>query len=319
MTAMTSATELSGLIPVNKPTGMTSKDVSRVIVSRFGKLKIGHVGTLDPDADGVLPVLIGRATRLQDYLLNMPKAYSFEFKLGTATDSLDASGNKILELPWDHVTIDSIRKVASSFLGQISQTPPLFSAVKYKGKELYKYARSGKETSDIPVQDLARVVEIRTITLDSCELPFIRMSVQCSKGTYVRSLALDIAEALATTGHVTKLTRTESAGFSLAECISIEHIKGPESRLENLIVPFDRLAIGLPTWSPDDMLLLQRLVDGQTVLIAPSAWPNINQTLCPDALAKAPDGRSVGIVTANTVSDDQIKLHLKRGFQCHLI
>jgi tRNA pseudouridine55 synthase len=311
------ANGFSGLIPVLKPTGMTSTEVSRLISKRFGRLKLGHVGTLDPDADGVLPILVGQATKLQDYLLEMPKVYSFEFKLGVATDTLDASGRVVKEADWGHVTVDMVAEVVSRFLGPITQTPPIFSAVKYKGKELYKYARSGLEADDMPLESLNRTVEIASLKVDDCKLPFIQMTVECSKGTYVRTLAFDLAESLGSTGHVTKLTRTKSAGFALKDCISIEHIQDQGTSLSDLLVPFDSLAIGLPTWYPDDIVLLKRLIDGQTVVVskADHALPTLNHSA--HVLLKSNDNRSIGVVSAMLQENGQIRLHLKRGFQCH--
>jgi tRNA pseudouridine55 synthase len=311
------ANGFSGLIPVLKPTGMTSTEVSRLISKRFGRLKLGHVGTLDPDADGVLPILVGQATKLQDYLLEMPKVYSFEFKLGVATDTLDASGRVVKEADWGHVTVDMVAEVVSRFLGPITQTPPIFSAVKYKGKELYKYARSGLEADDVPLESLNRTVEIASLKVDDCKLPFIQMTVECSKGTYVRTLAFDLAESLGSTGHVTKLTRTKSAGFALKDCISIEHIQDQGTSLSDLLVPFDSLAIGLPTWYPDDIVLLKRLIDGQTVVVskADHALPTLNHSA--HVLLKSNDNRSIGVVSAMLQENGQIRLHLKRGFQCH--
>ena len=307
----------SGLIPVLKPTGMTSTEVSRLITRRFGRLKLGHVGTLDPDADGVLPILVGQATKLQDYLLEMPKAYSFEFKLGAATDTLDASGRVLKEAPWDHVTEDMVRTILNRFLGPITQTPPIFSAVKYKGKELYKYARSGVDANDIPLESLNRTVEIASLKVDACHLPYIQMTVECSKGTYVRTLAFDISEALGSTGYVTKLTRLQSAGFSLKDCVSIEQIQGQALNLSDVLVPFDCLAIGLPTWSLDDMVLLKRLIDGQTVMVSmiDYAFPSLNQSA--EVLLKSNDKRSIGVLSARVEDNGLVRLHLKRGFQCH--
>lgn len=309
--------DLSGLLPIFKPSGMTSTDVSRALRKVFGKLKLGHVGTLDPGAEGVLPLLVGSATKLQDYLLEMPKAYSFELTLGTATDTLDSSGNSVLELPWDHVKNEDVKAATRQFLGSITQIPPLFSAVKYKGKELYKYARSGQSTNELPLENLARNVDIKSLIIESCELPKINMFVECSKGTYVRTLALDIAETLGTTGHVTRLIRTKSAGFTISDCVTIEQATASSLALQEHIIPFDQLVIGLPTWRLDDMVLLKSLVDGQTRVISAdsSSLPSVTDGV--QFLLKSPEGRSVGIVDAVNLSDGRVKLHMKRGFLCH--
>jgi tRNA pseudouridine55 synthase len=309
----TESSEISGLIPINKPRGMTSKDVSRVLVRRFGKIKLGHVGTLDPDADGVLPILIGRATKLQDYLLDLSKAYSFEMLLGIATDSLDATGKVIGESSWDHVTKGQILKILPTFIGQIEQIPPLYSAVKFKGKELYKYAHAGKTADDVPLDDLQRTVTVSSLTMDFCELPRIGFTVHCGKGTYVRTLAADLAHQLGTVAHVTKLTRTLSAGFSLENCINIEQASDPSTVLKNIVRPIDTLEIGLREWIADDMLQLQRIVDGQHVVISGQQFSWVKEGGEHSVLAKSSSGKSVGILNVMLLPSGEIKLHMKRG------
>ena len=123
---------------------MVSKDISRWLVRRLGKLKLGHVGTLDPAASGVLPVLLGRATRLQDYLLDMPKTYEFDIRFGSETDTLDLDGQVIRETAWEHITEAQLRTAIGAFIGDIVQTPPIYSAIKYKGKPLYAFAKDAK-------------------------------------------------------------------------------------------------------------------------------------------------------------------------------
>jgi tRNA pseudouridine55 synthase len=306
--------EISGLIPVYKPAGMSSKDVSRVITKRFGRVKLGHVGTLDPDADGVLPILIGHGTKLQDYLLNMAKAYSFELTLGQFTDTMDASGTVIDERSWEHVTKEQIAEIIGTFIGPMVQTPPVYSAVKYKGKELYKYARAGKAAEDLPIEDLQRKVTIYSLKLDYFEPPRIGLTVDCSKGTYVRTLATDMAKALNTAGHVTRLTRTVSAGFMVNSCISLEQIQDENATLEALVIPINNLSIGLPTWTTDDMVTLQRIVDGQRVVIDASAFcQGVGSSQSLDVLAKSSDGRSIGIVEVTPLESGRVKLHMKRG------
>jgi len=303
----------SGLIPINKPRGISSKDVSRALMRRFGKLKLGHVGTLDPDADGVLPVLIGRATKLQDYLLDMAKAYSFNLRLGTATDTLDATGQITSHQTWDHVTPDQVSQAAKFFIGEITQLPPLFSAVKYKGKELYKYARSGHSDREIPLEDLQRHVSISSLTIDYCRLPDIGFTVHCSKGTYVRTLGFDVATRLQTTGHVTQLTRIQSAGLKLSDCITIEQATSSGVSLESILIPFDQIAIGLPAWRADDMLLVRRLLDGQRVIIKKPVSLDVPGSGDFDILIKSPDDKNIGIVTATFLEGENLKLHMKRG------
>jgi tRNA U55 pseudouridine synthase TruB len=161
--------------------------------------------------------------------------------------------------------------------------------------------------------DLSREVEINRLSIDFIDLPVIRMSVECSKGTYVRTLALDIAEQLGTTAHVTKLTRLQSAGFSIADCATIEQLSRETTALEDVLIPLDQLSIGLPTWRPDDMVLHKRLVDGQSVIgeITELGMPPLTKNA--DVLLKSSDDSSTGIVSTVFLDNGQIKLHLKRG------
>jgi tRNA pseudouridine55 synthase len=310
---MSTNPDISGMIPILKPRGMTSKDVSRILLRRFGRLKIGHVGTLDPDADGVLPILIGRGTKLQDYLLDLDKAYSFDLKLGESTTTLDATGETTKVMPWPHVNVGQISKVLQNFMGTIVQVPPLYSAVKYQGKELYKYAHKGQSAKDIPLEELQRRVVIKDITVDRLDLPFISMTVFCGKGTYVRTLAADIAEALGTVGHVTRLSRIKSAGMSLSDCLTIEQAVSPARSLESLVVSMDKLSIGLSTWVPSDMVLLRRITDGQRVIVTGLACNTSRTGERFEILMKNFDGASVGIVDVEPLVDGAYKLHLKRG------
>jgi len=312
--AATHQSDFSGLIPINKPRGITSKDVSRALLRRFGKIKLGHVGTLDPDADGVLPVLIGRATKLQDYLLDLSKAYSFELTLGVATDTLDATGLVVAERPWAHVKREDFERVIKSFLGEITQVPPLYSAIKYQGKELYKYAYAGRDAEDLPLEQFRRRVYISSLTIDYFDLPRIGMTVYCGKGTYVRTIGNDLAAALDTVGHITRLTRILSAGFELQNCVSIEQVTADQTTLNSVVTPIDQLSIGLPTWTPDDIFLLQRLVDGQLVFLTADQCPAVLTTDSQiDVLAKSSDGKSLGIISVTSLVGDRVKLHMKRG------
>jgi tRNA pseudouridine55 synthase len=227
---------------------------------------------------------------------------------------MDASGTVLLSRPWEHVTKDAVAAVLGSFLGPLRQIPPAFSAVKYRGKELYKYARAGKTAEDLPLEDLQRDIEIYSLAMEYIEGPRIGLTVHCSKGTYVRVLATDIAKLLNTAGHVTRLTRIESAGFSIGECVTVEHLGEPAVTLESLVIPIDRLSIGLPTWVSNDMVMLQRIVDGQVVVVdLQSVNDGLDADKPFDILAKTADGRSIGIVEATPILGRNAKLHMKRG------
>ena len=241
------AKELHGLLPVNKPVGIVSKDVSRWLEKRLGRLHIGHVGTLDPAASGVLPILLGRATRLQDHLLEMPKTYEFDVTLGSETDTLDLDGQVVRTGPFLHVTTSALAAAVQDFIGDFEQTPPLFSAVKYKGKPLYEYARANAG-DQVPLEELKRRVQVSRFDLVSFEGGVGRFSVTCSKGTYVRALVKDVAEKVGSCGTLTRLVRTSAAGVSLSSTLDLEAIEAQLDDFASLVMPIEQLDLGMPKW-----------------------------------------------------------------------
>lgn len=258
---------IDGLLPVHKPEGMVSKDVSRWLVKRAGKLRLGHVGTLDPSAGGVLPLLLGRATKLQDWLLELPKTYEFEVTFGSETDTLDRDGKVVRERPWEHVTEASLRNAATSFLGEIEQVPPAYSAVKFKGKPLYEYARKERLDDLPPLEQLKRRVRIDHFELLGYEGQVGRFRVNCSKGTYVRSLVKDVAEKVDSCGTLTRLVRTEAAGVKLAQAYGLEAIEERIQDLSTMVVPLAEIDLGLMRWQAQRRSDSQKLRNGQTLLL----------------------------------------------------
>lgn len=259
---MTSPENFNGLLPINKPLGLISKDVSRKLIKKFGKLHIGHVGTLDPAADGVLPVLLGRATRLQDHLLEMPKSYDLEITFGYETDTLDSEGKVVREMPADFVNSELIASVIPKFLGSIEQIPPIYSAVKLKGKPLYKYARSGKQ-DEVQTEQLKRTITIKALEFRGFSNNKAQLSVTCSKGTYVRTLVKDIATSLGTCGTLTRLTRTQAAGVALQQTVELEQIIGSDvSSLADFVIPMEEIKFDLPRWKVPDDRWAARLMNG---------------------------------------------------------
>lgn len=211
---------MNGIVNVLKPTGMTSHDV----ISRLRKItsikKIGHAGTLDPNASGVLPVCIGKATRLSDYLMGYDKAYVFELKLGLMTDTYDIYGKTITEntdlQPIEH---DTVAAVIRSFQGESWQIPPIYSALKVEGKKLYEYARQ-----DTAVDIKQRRINIRQIELIEYNFPLLRIKVVVTKGTYIRSLCHDIGQALGTNAVMTVLVRIASKNLNIEDSFTLEQI-----------------------------------------------------------------------------------------------
>lgn len=268
-----SAESVDGLLPIHKPHGMISKDVSRWLTRRFGRLKLGHVGTLDPAASGVLPILLGRATRLQDYLLGLDKAYEFDMTLGFETDSLDLDGVRVKEAPWSHVTPEALVGAATAFVGEVEQIPPLYSAVKFRGKALYDYARSG-DGHEVPVEALKRRIRVHSLDFHRYVSGVATFSVSCSKGTYIRTLVKDIAEKVGSCATLTRLVRTEAAGVSLNQAISLDFIEGHSGSLEDLVVPISQLKVGFPRWRSPSPGIAGRLRSGQDIVLEMNDYLN---------------------------------------------
>lgn len=223
---------LDGIINVLKPPGMTSHDVVSLIRKLAGIKKVGHTGTLDPNASGVLPICIGKATKISQYLLDSTKSYRAELTLGTETDTQDIYGTVIRENPVDLLE-EEIRKCMIGFVGEYEQIPPMFSALKVKGKKLYDLAREG-----IEVDRKARKVIIHKIDILSINKNKIIFDVICSKGTYIRTLCKDIGDRLGCGGVMSFLLRTETSSFRLIEAVTIEELKEAKN-LHEYLYPID--------------------------------------------------------------------------------
>lgn len=212
---------MNGVVVINKEQDFTSFDVVAVVRKTLHTKKVGHCGTLDPNATGVLPVLVGNATKAQDIIPDHDKAYTASFKLGVKTDTLDVWG-EVLEEKVSAVTFDRLKSACEKFTGEIMQTPPMYSAVQKDGVRLYELARQGIEIEREP----------RKITVYSLELLDFdektqegSINVSCSKGTYIRQLIADIAESVGTVGMMTSLVRTKACGFTLDDAIALDELK----------------------------------------------------------------------------------------------
>lgn len=225
-----------GFLNVYKPTGKTSHDVV-AIVRRITKIKqIGHTGTLDPFAEGVLPICIGKATRLIEYL-NDEKAYIGTIQFGSSTTTYDTEG-EVVKTSDKIVTQEDLEENLKFFRGEIEQLPPIYSAIKVNGKKLYEYARAGQEVK----------IEPRKVTIFELELVNFNQAAQqaeikivCSKGTYIRSIANDLGEKLGTFGHLIKLVRIKAGDFYVEDSIKLEDLNSPEIVLNKLIYPTEKL------------------------------------------------------------------------------
>ncbi len=214
---------MDGIILINKQKNYTSHDVVNK-VKKITKSKVGHTGTLDPNATGVLPLLLGNATKISKYLINHDKEYEVLLQLGTKTDTADAEGKIIEEkdVNIDSLSEENVKKVLSTFLGKQKQMPPMYSAIKVNGKKLYQYARQGQEVEIKPRE--IEIYKIKLINLDKKQKQ-ISLVVSCSKGTYIRSLCEDIADRLGTVGFMKELNRTKVGEFNIKDCVTIEEFE----------------------------------------------------------------------------------------------
>ena len=234
---------IDGIINVRKEKGFTSHDVVAKLRGITRQKKIGHTGTLDPDATGVLPVCFGKATKLCDMLTEKEKAYEAVLLLGKTTDTQDISGEVKKERSVEGITQDQVRETILSFVGEYDQIPPMYSALKVNGKKLYELAREGVEIERKP-----RKIQIHRIEIREINLPEVRFEVWCSKGTYIRTLCNDIGEKLGCGGCMSSLIRTKSGIFTLEESKSLDEIETcvREGRIEEILVPIDAMFPDVP-------------------------------------------------------------------------
>ena len=249
---------LNGVLLIDKPKEFTSFDVIAVVRRLTGQKKLGHTGTLDPNATGVLPVLLGTATKTQDLILNHDKSYTAEFQLGKTTDTLDIWGTVTGECE-SSVTEEQLRRVIPNFTGEIEQIPPMYSALKVDGKKLYELAREGKN-----VERKARPVKIFDIKIEKMELPEVTMTVSCSKGTYIRTLCHDIGAKLSVGGCMKELLRTKVGRFELSESLTLDELQKlkEEDRLAEVVLPVEEVFKELPEIRSDTEELDKLLKNG---------------------------------------------------------
>ena len=233
---------MDGIINVYKEKGYTSHDVVAKMRGILKMKKIGHTGTLDPAAEGVLPVCLGKGTRLCDMLTDKTKTYRAVMLLGQETDTQDTTGEVLAQYPVT-VTEEEVRDAVMSFLGPYMQVPPMYSALKVNGKKLYELARAGKE-----VERQARPVEILDIQVEEIVLPRVTMSVTCSKGTYIRTLCYDIGTKLGCGGCMESLLRTRVDRFALEDSLKLSEIEAlrDSGEIEQHVVPVDGIFLNLP-------------------------------------------------------------------------
>ena len=235
--------ERSGVINIYKEAGYTSHDVVAKLRGILKQKKIGHTGTLDPQAQGVLPVCLGKGTKLCDLLADHDKEYEAVLRLGITTDTQDMEGN-VLQESSVQVSEEEVRTCILSFQGEQMQVPPMYSALKVNGKKLYELAREGKV-----VERKARPVTFHKIEVLWMELPKVQIRVQCSKGTYIRTLCTDIGEKLGCGGCMEELLRTRVERFALEDAVKLDEVQKAmeEGTVDSLILPVDRIFDQYPT------------------------------------------------------------------------
>ena len=276
--------DLGGVLCVDKPLGITSHDVVNRVRRVAGVRRVGHAGTLDPLATGVLLLCLGRTTRLVEYLVGHDKVYETTVRLGQTTATYDAEGEIMDERPFTHITLSQIKEALGPFRGQIQQQPPLYSAVKQGGQPLYKLARQGKTDVERPF----RSVTIHELTLLNWEPPYLSLRVGCSSGTYIRSLGHDLGQALGCGGHLTALRRLAVGDFGVETAVPLDSLT-PENITDYLLPPDTAVRhlprIDLPETAAADIL------QGKPV-------PMLNEPMANLVRAYGPEDQFLGVVAA---------------------
>ena len=268
--------ELSGIVIVDKSEGLSSAGIVARVKRLFGAQKVGHAGTLDPFATGVLVCCLNRATRISRFLLGGDKTYTAEMILGVATDTQDATGSVTDHCSLCGITSEAIHRVASSFVGEIAQVPPVYSALKHRGTPLYKLARKGR-----PVEKPPRPVTIHRLDIQSVDLPRVAFEVACSAGTYIRTLCADMGQALGCCGHLAGLRRIESCGFTVQDACTLDMLADLAKcgRLDRVVIPMNDALPFMPEWVADDQLAAKIRTGGMLeALDFPALHPNSGET-----------------------------------------
>lgn len=291
---------MHGILPLWKPKGMTSHDCVVKIRKLLGTKKVGHAGTLDPEVPGVLVICVGQATKIVPYLTDMAKTYEVTCALGTATETEDAYGDVIDEVTIDAPpSLDAIKHALRQFIGNIKQTPPMYSAVRVKGKRLYEYARD-----NIPVERPTRQVTIHDISnleKNESQPHQFHMTVTCSKGTFMRTLCVDIGKCLGYPAHMSSLIRTKASSFSSEEAVDFTQVEKAVQydQVDSLLYPLSRGLAHLDQWIVDDQIK-SNVLHGQKL-------PRPQKTLTTDPFVVVHDDQALAIYQIHPENDEQIK------------
>ncbi len=253
--------QLNGIIVLDKPAGMSSAQAVAKVKHLLGAHKVGHAGTLDPFATGVLVCCINQATRLARFFLHGRKQYQAVLRLGEATDTQDATGESVARIPLPELTTEQIISAVEGFQGDLMQHPPIYAALKHHGTPLYKLARQGR-----PVQKPPRPVTIWAIAVTAVQLPDVHFDVTCSAGTYVRTLCADIGQCLGCGGHLARLRRTASSDFSIDQALSLEALAAMDRQqlMAQGLIPMAAAVQEMDVFNAGERLL-QRVAYGQPI------------------------------------------------------
>jgi tRNA pseudouridine55 synthase len=234
---------VSGILNVNKPAGPTSFQVVGMVRRRSGVRRVGHAGTLDPMANGVLLVLLGQAVRVSEYLVDLPKAYRATVRLGVSTTTYDAEGEPVAEREYGDVSLNDIEPALEGFVGEIMQAPPAYSAIKVSGERAYRRARRGEQVALPP-----RRTRIDRIALLGFEPPEVEIEVECGRGTYIRSLAHDLGEELGCGAHLSALERTQVGPFRIEDAVGLDELEPAfeQGDWEEHLLPMDYGLLHMP-------------------------------------------------------------------------
>lgn len=296
---------MEGILALYKPKGMTSHDCVFKLRKILRMKRIGHTGTLDPEVDGVLPICLGRATKVAEYITNAGKTYEGEVTIGFSTTTEDATGEIVEKKEVaQNFSRAEILQVLADLTGEITQTPPMFSAVKVNGKRLYEYARQG-----IEVERPSRQVTIYSMELLDDRETFVgetisfRFKVACSKGTYIRTLAVMIGEKLGYPAHMSALTRTQSASFSLKDCLTFSNIEEmvANGTIEDMLKPMEAALYYLPKYKISDKLV-GKVLNGAVITI-PDEFIMVKGPI----VVEDPDGTALAIYEAHPQKDGLMK------------
>ena len=283
---------MDGILNIDKVLGITSMDVVRQVKRITSQRHTGHAGTLDPEASGVLPICLGQATRLMEYVVDGEKEYLATIRLGVSTDTYDSAGQVVDEQDASGVTRSEVEATLASMQGTIQQTPPMFSALKSNGKRLHELARAG-----IKIEIAPRTVEVLKLALIKWEPPLVTVTIHCKRGFYVRSLANDLGQVLGCGAHLAGLRRISTGPFHLDQAVTVEKVKAArdDNTLDSLLFPADYVVLKLNSVTLDAKEEKQ-VRNGQAVPLSPRTHyaPHLQQ-----CRAYGPDDRFVALVRFN--------------------